>query len=217
MVQKFYYGPIQEVVDFFANKYRNKNVLEIGPGDVPFPSATHTIGYSEKVNYTEIDIDTQKIPFGDHFFDFTYCRHVLEDIQNPDFAMSEMFRVSKCGYIETPSPLVEVTKGVDNFGDAKYRGYIHHRYIVWSHNNTVYFLPKYPIIEYSIPEDEPMSHLLKFPGYWNNYIVWNADTKVVVYKNGVNMKINKDYAKLINRAVEESIQSTDEFMKRYKK
>jgi len=38
---------------------------------------------------------------------------VLEDIQNPNFAISEIFRVSQKGYIETPSPLIEITYGVE--------------------------------------------------------------------------------------------------------
>lgn len=44
-----------------------------------------------------------------------------------------------------PSPLVELTKGVD--GNIRfsnhYIGYVHHRYIVWSdlEENTIYFFP----------------------------------------------------------------------------
>lgn len=54
-----------------------------------------------------------------------------EDIQNPDFAFSEMIRVSKEGFIETPSPLIEVTRNVDaNDLTRAFCDYIHHRYIV---------------------------------------------------------------------------------------
>ena len=33
----------------------------------------------------------------------------MEDIQNPDFACKNLFRISKNGY-ETPSPIVEIQK-----------------------------------------------------------------------------------------------------------
>ena len=96
-----------------TNEY--SKVLEIGPGDVPFKLASDFIGCNERItNYIEIDIDKTAFPHADNSFDFIYCRHVLEDIQNPDFALNEMFRVSKFGgYIETPSPLIEATKNVD--------------------------------------------------------------------------------------------------------
>ena len=82
---------------------------------------------------------------------------MLEDIQNPDFALNEITRVTKYGgYIETPSPLIEVTKNVDGSGFSNsYCGYIHHRYIVWSNiqKNEIYFLPKYSCI---------LDHILNF-------------------------------------------------------
>ena len=60
-------------------------------------------------------------------------------------AFNEITRVCKTGYIETPSPLIEFSTNVDS-GDSPYKGYIHHRYFVWSDikTNTLYFLPKYP-------------------------------------------------------------------------
>ena len=132
-----------------TNKYQ-KN-LEIGPGIVPFLLATDFIGSNENIkNYIDIDIDNQLFPYKDNEIDFVYCRHVLEDIQNPDFALQEIFRVTKDGgYIETPSPLIEITKDVDaNNLSNIYCGYVHHRYIVWSdiEKCEIYFLPKYSSI-----------------------------------------------------------------------
>jgi ubiquinone/menaquinone biosynthesis C-methylase UbiE len=126
-----------------SNKNHNK-VLEVGPGVVPFELSTDFIGANEQItNYCNIDIDKTTFPFETNKFDFVYCRHVLEDIQNPDFALSEIIRVSKYGgYIETPSPLIEVTKNVDGSQLSKfYCGYIHHRYIIWSsiQKNEIYF------------------------------------------------------------------------------
>ena len=204
-----YWAPIKEVTDYVNSLCDNyKDVLEIGPGTVPFKSANRFIGYNEKVDYLKVDIDTTIFPFEESEFDFIYCRHVLEDIQNPDFAAKEIFRTGKHGYIETPSPMAEITRGVE----SNYCGYIHHRYIIWSYLNTIYFLPKYPLVEY-INNNEKLVNLLNSnPFYWNNYCFWNKETKIIVYKNGVNMEIREDYVNLINRALNESILTTDELI-----
>lgn len=90
----------------------------------------------------KIDIDKDKIPFVDNYFDFVYCRHVLEDIQNPDFAYNEIVRVSKAFYIEIPSPFTEISRVIDAeysfnlYNNNLYRGYIHHKHILnVDHNN----------------------------------------------------------------------------------
>ena len=211
-----------------TNEY--SKVLEIGPGIVPFKLASDFIGCNEKItNYIEIDIDNTTFPHNDDSFDFIYCRHVLEDIQNPDFALNEMFRVSKFGgYIETPSPLIEATKNVDAHPESnKYCGYIHHRYIVWSNmqKNEIYFLPKYScILDHFLNfEDGSKQHLYNlindYPVYWNNYFLFDANKKpnIVMYKNGVNFgqkgNMVEEYIHLAIRAINESIQNTDYFIR----
>ena len=150
-IKNFYWGPNDLVVNMIGQLCSHNNyqkILEIGPGQIPFHLATDFVGSNETIkNYIDIDIDKDKIPYDKDHFDFMYCRHVLEDIQNPDFAFDEMFRTSKCGgYIETPSPLIEITKGVDGHAlSHMYCGYIHHRYIVWSNiqKNEIYFLNQF--------------------------------------------------------------------------
>lgn len=137
-VKNLYWGPNELVIKMIEQvcvHNKHKRILEIGPGMVPFHLATDWIGSNEKItNYIDIDIDKEKIPYDINHFDFVYCRHVLEDIQNPDFVLKEIIRVSKYGgYMETPSPLIEITKDVDSSALSNmYSGYIHHRYIVWS-------------------------------------------------------------------------------------
>ena len=145
--------------------------------------------------------------------------------------MKEIFRVSKYGgYIETPSPLIEITKDVDGIPISNlYCGYIHHRYIVWSsiEKNEIYFLPKYSCILDNIIKNEndtKIFHLInKYPVYWNNYFIFNNIQKptIIMYKNGVNFNIKgntmvDDYLLIINRAVSESISNTNYFIKNYK-
>ncbi len=141
---------VNESIKKYCNSNAFSNILEIGPGDCHFPLATKFIGYNETIkDYINIDIDVEKLPFEDKSIDFIYSRHTLEDIQNPDFAMKEIIRVANSGYIETPSPMVEITKGVDFSSiSTNYSGYIHHRYIVWSNIEKceIHFLPKYNAI-----------------------------------------------------------------------
>ena len=170
VIEKYYWKPnelVNKIIENFCIGNKLKTNLEIGPGDIPFKLATHFIGKNEIIsNYIEIDLDYQSIPFETNFFDFIYCRHVMEDIQNPDFALKEIFRVSKFGgFIETPSPIIEITKGVDASQISNlYCGYIHHRYIVWSNieKNEIYFLPKYSCILDHIKNDEFCFQYLDF-------------------------------------------------------
>lgn len=227
-----HWAPIQEITEWVAtrcqaNDYRH--VLEIGPGMVPFAAATEFVGCHEKIDAEgcrNVDIDTETLPFDSAGVDFVYCRHVLEDIQNPDFAMKEILRVSKHGgYVETPSPLVEATKQVDacRFSHL-YCGYLHHRYLVWGNmeRNELFFLPKYSsILDHvlQLPK-EYLTLLNESPVYWNNYFWFDSSRPptVVVYKNGVNFNVQgntekmvSEYVALVARAIEESIANTDAF------
>lgn len=221
---------VNECIKYYCQNKNHKNILEIGPGIIPFELSTNFIGCNEKIkNYVNIDIDKETFPYVINQFDFVYCRHVLEDIQNPDFAMNEILRISKSGgYIETPSPLIEITKNVDSSSFASmYCGYIHHRYIVWSsiEKNEIYFLPKYSCI---------LDHVLNFknndtydlinnnPIYWNNYFLFETPPKIIMYKNGVNFHTSgsvstmvDEYISLLNRAVNESIENTNYFLSNY--
>lgn len=226
-IEHFYWSPIQNVIssiEGYCKKNNYTNILEIGPGNIPFSLAKTFIGCNEKVNnYIDLDIDVNRLPFEDKTIDFIYSRHTLEDIQNPDFAMNEIIRVSKSGYIETPSPLIEITKGIDSFDKShNYTGYIHHRYIVWSdiQKNEIYFLPKYnSVLDNYVSLDIPIE-TYKDPFYWNNYFIWKESSPtIIMYKNGVNFNKNQkfiqDYLYLVNEAVNKSIVNTNYFKDHY--
>lgn len=233
LIKNFYWQPIKEVttcVENFCNKNNFKNILEIGPGFTPFSLATKFVGCNEKIqDYINIDIDNNQIPFDNKSIDFVYSRHTLEDIQNPDFAMKEIMRITNSGYIETPSPLIEITKGVDGVnGSINYGGYIHHRYIVWSdiEKCEIYFLPKYSsIIDnfflYNNNIHKTIIDLINNKEiYWNNYFIWKDNVpKIIMYKNRVNFGLNRhfidDYILLINEAINKSISNSDYFIKNY--
>jgi hypothetical protein len=89
-------------------------VLDIGSGGYPFPSATVlTDRFLENSPYrSELLVrdnkpfllsDIHELPFRDKGFDFVYCAHVLEVVENPLRACAEIMRVGKRGFIETPT------------------------------------------------------------------------------------------------------------------
>lgn len=180
--------------------------MEIGPGNIPLPIFTKSVDWNPNSDGIKIDMDVELLPFEDNTFDFLYSRHVLEDLQNPDFAFKEMLRVAKNGFVETPSPLIECSKRVDY--DNRYQpyyGYIHHRYIIWTEKDThtLCFLPKYPILEKMNIEivDNSILKLIKDEYYWNNYYEWDSKNpaKFRIYKHGKNFNIDKEYEEIIKK------------------
>lgn len=225
-----HWAPIESVVQHWTDVCATNgftSVLEVGPGSVPFVPATAQIDVvpckRQGVETLMLDMDKECIPKPDSHFDFVYCRHVLEDIQNPDFAFAELTRTAQAGYIETPSPLVECTRGVDAPGGSSlFCGFHHHRYIVWTEteDNSLHFLPKLPLLEHIVvPAAEQQSLLLQQPAAWNNYYTWDATrpAKCVVYKHGLNFTIMDDYVNLLNRAVLQSYQATSLFLSHVEK
>jgi ubiquinone/menaquinone biosynthesis C-methylase UbiE len=99
---------------FDFNIKPDDKVLDIGSGGYPFPLATHLADLYEgetshrmeelkrdKRPFTNCDI--HELPFQDNEFDFVYCSHLLEHVDDPARACEELMRVAKRGYIETPT------------------------------------------------------------------------------------------------------------------
>jgi SAM-dependent methyltransferase len=55
--------------------------------------------------------DGQCLPFADKSFDYIICCHVLEHADDPSLFLSELMRVGKAGYIETPTEIGEKLYG----------------------------------------------------------------------------------------------------------
>lgn len=96
-----------------------ETVLDVGCGANPFPYATMLVDlYTEKTQHRTEELrtdgkpflraDINKLPFQDKSYDFVYCSHVLEHVDNPLRACEELSRVGKRGYVETPSLMTDV-------------------------------------------------------------------------------------------------------------
>jgi SAM-dependent methyltransferase len=91
---------------------KNALVLEVGAGGNPYPRANvlldameDTIERNEKSLITDRPLVLglcESLPFKDKSFDFVIASHVLEHTDNPEKFLSELMRISKAGYIETP-------------------------------------------------------------------------------------------------------------------
>lgn len=87
-------------------------VLEVGAGGNPYPRANVLLdAMEESVERNEQALITDRplvlglcenLPFRDKSFDFVIASHVLEHTEDPEKFISELVRVSKAGYIETP-------------------------------------------------------------------------------------------------------------------
>jgi len=205
-----HWGPVPEVIDYVTNLVPHPaDVLEIGPGHIPFGRATEFVDIRPLDNLPGplhvCDLSQDKLPFTDKFFDFVYCRHVLEDMVNPFLLCREMQRVGKAGYIETPSPLAEFCRGVDG-GAPPWRGYHHHRWMIWPENDALNFVSKFPIVEHLKGDDKAAwFHVLTQPIYWNSYFLWTDEIKVRHWECPFDFMITENYPSVISRGITASM------------
>lgn len=90
-------------------------------------------------SWVQLDVCRDPLPFEDKSFDFVVCSHTLEDIRDPLFVCSELNRVAKAGYIETPSLIAELTFGIES---KRYAGCYHHRWLVAMQADRIMFRHK---------------------------------------------------------------------------
>ena len=196
-------------------------ILEVGPGPVPFPSATEFIDWQAWPELAgkpvhALDVNGDPFPFEDKSFDFVYCRHTLEDIYNPVWLCKEMSRVGRAGYVETPSPVAEYVRGVDP-EDKPWRGYCHHRHLFWVNQETLMILPKLPIIEWAaLPsESHQISILNEGPIFWNTYFFWGGDLNFKLLRHDMEFQILPEYPNLLQEALAWSEQNNRQLIKRF--
>lgn len=94
-------------------------VLDVGSGGWPFRRAnhladkfpdhtTHRVETMVRDGRTFFEVDIENLPFKDKEYDFVFCSHVIEHLDNPGKAMRELMRISKRGYLEVPTRLSDV-------------------------------------------------------------------------------------------------------------
>ena len=86
--------------------------------------------------------DKTPYPFGDNEIDFVICSHTLEDVRDPIWLCSEIARIGKAGYLETPSRLEEQCYGFQ----GPWVGWGHHHWIVEMDDGSVTFAFKHHVV-----------------------------------------------------------------------
>lgn len=121
-----------------------EKILDIGSGGDPFPLATHLADcYENETTHRSAKLkrDTRPFimcsieatPFQDKEFDFVYCSHVLEHVDNPAKACKELMRIGKRGYIETPTRTSDIM-----FNFTRLQN--HHKWYIQLAGNTLIFI-----------------------------------------------------------------------------
>lgn len=191
-------------------------VLDVGAGILPFPRADVLVDLAapDAIPGQEVvrcDVTRHPLPFADKSFDFVYCRHVLEDLFDPFCVIREMERVGRAGYIETPSPMAEMCRGVDG-GSPPWRGYYHHHYVIWPHEGELRFVAKYPLVEYlDIAALDLAGDLRLAPHHWNTHFLWEDTIKVSHRRNVADFHLFNDYGHILGAAIEQARISADTF------
>jgi SAM-dependent methyltransferase len=71
-----------------------KKILNVGCGSETY--GTHFVDlYPTRTKVIKCNVDEEKLPFPDNYFDEVYSRNLLEHLKNPGYALKEMTRVLK--------------------------------------------------------------------------------------------------------------------------
>ena len=97
----------------YINKFLENNpsfkVLDIGCGFTANKYATTIADVQDFSNFYKgknfVKIENNKLPFKDKEFDFVIASHVIEHVEDFEFFIRELERISSKGYIELPTRL----------------------------------------------------------------------------------------------------------------
>ena len=96
-------------IEKILSENSNWKILDIGCGYVANKYATTVSDILDlKDHYKEksfVRITEKKLPFKDQEFDFVIASHVVEHVDDVNFFLNELSRISKKGYIEVPTRL----------------------------------------------------------------------------------------------------------------
>ena len=97
------------LVNNILNKNINWNILDIGCGYKAHKNATVIADIKDFSNFYKnkkfVQIKEKKLPFRDKEFDFVIASHVIEHVDDFEFFIKELERISSKGYIELPTRL----------------------------------------------------------------------------------------------------------------
>lgn len=184
----------------YQTKYINFNirqgekVLDIGSGADPFPLATHLADFYKGETthrFRSLKLDSrpfiicniESMPLSEKEFDFVYCSHILEHVENPAIACEELMRIGKRGYIETPTKTSDI---LFNFIRLPY----HHKWHIEVLDNTIIFM------EWKDSERKDMGtnfFYMQFQSKWKNPVQEIMDNNRELFVNMMMWQDRFDY------------------------
>jgi len=98
-------------INKIIEKNPNWKILDIGCGYRPHNKASTIADAQDFSNYYKdkkfVHIKEKKLPFKDREFDFVVASHVIEHVNDFEFFIKEIERISSKGYIELPTRLAD--------------------------------------------------------------------------------------------------------------
>ncbi len=99
----------KEFIDNLLKKNSEWKILDIGCGYNAHKDASVICDVQDLSNFYKdkefIKLNDKTLPFKDKEFDFVIASHVIEHVEDTDFFINELERVSSKGYIELPTIL----------------------------------------------------------------------------------------------------------------
>jgi SAM-dependent methyltransferase len=156
------------------------HVIDIGCGGAPSPVSSVLTDFfpDESIHRARpvvedrplIVCSAERMPIRDKYFDLSICSHVLEHVSDPAKAAAEIARISKKGYLETPSYGKDVLVGTGH----------QHVWQVVNDNGLFHFFP-YTERQHQAHADSPLMSIWcqdKFhpwqPFFWERQDIFNA-------------------------------------------
>jgi len=153
IIKKFHIKPSDNIIDIGGSMKQHDLVKVDTLVDIIQPKESV---YNKQTllakRFIRLDITKEILPFKDKEFDFCLCTHVLEDLYNPFLLLDEMSRVSKRGYIATPSMGQDMEYShldLTNWktGPRRVPGVSHHKWFFTQKNGVMQIIPKnYPLL-----------------------------------------------------------------------
>ena len=123
-------------------------IADIGCGSNPHPTANVLVDlypgetiHRQRALATDgkrlVVASVEDLPFPDKYFDFVFCRAVLEHTEDPVRACAELNRVGKAGEVTLPLPFSEAYAAVVTPGSD-----IGHRWLCWRDRDEGFYVLK---------------------------------------------------------------------------
>jgi hypothetical protein len=128
------YGRVLDCGGWFKPLLQATHVVDLMPYETRNAEISRNINKDErftKESWYQLNFNDKnvKLPFDDNYFDFVYCGHTLEDLEDPFPLINEISRVGNRGLIVCPSRLSEQTVGIRD-RSSNNCGHPHHNWVV---------------------------------------------------------------------------------------